>query len=140
MAMRNIWTMLLAAGICCGIATIAMADVPPPKEEPKKEEPKAEKLELPWTADDIKKRLKKGTACVYKQEMTRSDNATTLYVKLEITEVSDEGCTQKMSMLDAEKKDTGKSMDEKQKWAEFGRTKFTKADTTVTEEKIKVGA
>ncbi|CAG0967576.1 hypothetical protein PLCT2_01142 [Planctomycetaceae bacterium] len=142
--MRGFWTMLLAAGFTIGMGGVSVfADSAPekPKEEPKKEEPKVEALGLPWTADEIKAAVKVGATMLFKNEQTMGEKTTSSYTKLEITAVTEEGYTMKTSNLDAEKKELGKAKEKTEKWTEYmSKMKFTKADTTVSEESIETPA
>jgi len=134
--------MLLAVSFSFGVGGASvLADVAPPKEEPKKEEPKAESIGLPWTADEIKASIKTGASMLFKNEQTMGEKTTTSYTKMEITAVTDEGYTMKTTNLDAEKKELGKAKEKTEKWTEYmAKMKFTKADTTVTEESIETPA
>lgn len=142
--MRAIWTMLLAVSFSFGVGGASvLADIPPekPREEPKKEEPKDEALSLPWTADEIKAAVKKGQTALLKMEQTVGTKTTTSYTKMEITAVTDEGYTSKTTTLDAEKKEVGTAKEKTEKWSEYmAKMKFTKSDTTVSEESIEVPA
>jgi len=142
--MRAIWTMLLAAGFTMGMGGVSVfADVAPekPKEEPKKEEPKEDALGLPWTADEIKKNIKVGMSMLFKVETIIGEKATTTYQKMEVTAVTDEGYTMKTTSMDADKKETGKAKEKTQKWSEYmSSMKFSKTDTTVSDESIEVPA
>ncbi len=143
--MRAIWTMLLAVSFSFGVGGASvLADIPPEKtkEEPKKEEPKAdEAISLPWTSEEIKKSIKAGASMLFKVEQTMGEKTTSSYTKMEITAVTEEGYTMKTSNLDAEKKEMGKAKEKTEKWADYmAKMKFTKADTTVTEESIETPA
>lgn len=143
--MRGFWTMLLATGFTLGMGGASVfADSAPekPKEEPKKEEPKAdEAIGLPWTTDEIKKSVKKGATMLFKNEQVMGEKTTTNYTKMEFTAVTEEGYTSKSTNLDAEKKEIGKPKEKTEKWADYmAKMKFTKADTTVSEESIETPA
>lgn len=144
--MRGIWTMLLAAGFTLALGGAGVvADVAPDrpkKDEPKKEEPKAdEAIGLPWTADEIKKSVKKGSSMLFKNEQTMGEKTTVTYTKVEITAVTDEGYTLKNTNLDSDKKEVGTPSEKTEKWADYmAKMKFTKADTTVTEGSVETPA
>lgn len=145
--MRSVWSLMFAAMFASSMGVSAVladsAPEPPKKEEPKKEEPKKEEpkaeetISLPWTADEIKKGVKKGMMMLFKVEQTRGEQKITEYQKIEITAVTDETYTQRQSRMDAEKKEVGKAKESTKKWSEYmGNMKFSKAGTTVTEEKL----
>ena len=142
--MRGFWTILLAAGFTLGMGGVSVfADAAPekPKEEPKEEEAKPEAIALPWTVDQIKAAIKVGATMLFKNEQSMGEHGSTNYTKMEITAVTDEGYTMKTTNFDAEKKEKGKARERTGKWTEYlVKTKFTKADTTVTEESIETPA
>lgn len=146
--MRSLWTMMLALSMTAtfGVA-VAMADSAPekPKEEPKKEEPKKEEpkdeaMGLPWTVDEIKKTVKKGTTFTIKTEQTMGEKSTSGWSKMEIVDATDETYKMKETKLDAEKKEVGKPKESEKKWADYMNMKMKKANVTVTEESIEVTA
>jgi hypothetical protein len=133
---------MLVASLCIVCACVVVCAQSPSAEERGKEKPKEdERIELPWSIDQLKKGVKKGMSMLLKMEDSLGEKTITSYHKMEVTEVADETYTLRQTSLDAEKKELAKPIEAKKKWGEYmAAFRFSKSTTEVADEKIKVGA
>jgi len=129
---------VLALLFALGLSGLARAQEP--EVEPKAENGK--KVALPWTAEEIKKAWKKGCTTKYKV-VIKSARSEISEIRLhETTDVSDECYTVKTTYPDEDAPDAPvPASSEEVRWDHFERKmNYTDKNTTVRDEKVKVGA
>ncbi len=138
-------TLLVLMPTCPVVCQSKGKDAPDGKanEKDKKAEAKDEvkTLELPWTAEQLKKAVKKGRKHKYKDVFSGAGSEETKWYVEEVIEVTDEGFKERTAEVDSKGKETGNNWEIDRKWSAYlGDESFTSENTKTSEEKIRVGA
>jgi len=103
--------------------------------------PAPKKLELPWTADQIKQAMKKGQSVKFKITSQSPEGTQVGYMTQEILEVGDKTYTIQTSLSKADGSSAGQPTKEEKNWESLTTgLEFTEKNTSISEEKTKVEA